>query len=89
MKVRTNIRFESLKCKLITLKILTKLLTLQGDCITMQLPPNPKLLEHLNDTESEQSLKVKEFLLALAVCNTVVVATHPHHDIVSYFINLF
>uniref|UniRef100_T1HHU9 Phospholipid-transporting ATPase n=1 Tax=Rhodnius prolixus TaxID=13249 RepID=T1HHU9_RHOPR len=49
----------------------------------MKLPPNPKLLEHLNDTESEQSLKVKEFLLALAVCNTVVVATHPHHDIMN------
>ncbi|XP_073997182.1 phospholipid-transporting ATPase VA isoform X2 [Rhodnius prolixus] len=56
---------------------------MKGDCITMQLPPNPKLLEHLNDTESEQSLKVKEFLLALAVCNTVVVATHPHHDIMN------
>ncbi|KAK9509687.1 hypothetical protein O3M35_006947 [Rhynocoris fuscipes] len=56
---------------------------MKGDCISMQLPPNPKLLEHLNEADSEQSVKVKEFLLALALCNTVIVATHPHHDIMN------
>lgn len=29
---------------------------------------------------SAQSQKLQEFLLVLAICNTVVVARHPHHD---------
>lgn len=49
----------------------------------MQLTPNPKLLEHLAENDTAQSQKVREFLLALSLCNTVVVAAHPHVDIVS------
>lgn len=49
----------------------------------MHINPNPKLLELLNEEHTEQSRKAKEFLLALTICNTVVVAAHPHHDIVS------
>jgi hypothetical protein len=46
--------------------------------------PNVKLLEHLAEAETPQSHKVREFLVALALCNTVVVAAHPHHDKVSF-----
>lgn len=31
---------------------------------------------------SAHSQKLQEFLLVLAICNTVVVARHPHHDMV-------
>lgn len=49
----------------------------------MHINPNPKLLELLNEEHTEQSRKAKEFLLALTICNTVVVAAHPHHDIMN------
>ncbi|BET01538.1 E1-E2 ATPase [Nesidiocoris tenuis] len=52
----------------------------KDECMSMHLTPNPKLLEHMADADSPQSQKVREFLLALALCNTVVVATHPHVD---------
>lgn len=35
---------------------------------------------------SAHSQKLQEFLLVLAICNTVVVARHPHHDMVSCYL---
>lgn len=36
---------------------------------------------------SAHSQKLQEFLLVLAICNTVVVARHPHHDMVSFHLS--
>lgn len=45
-----------------------------------QVSPNRRLLQHLNDTnDAQHTQKVREFLLILAVCNTVVVS-QPHVD---------
>ncbi len=50
------------------------------------LEPNPKLSHVLSLTTSQvagdfaRALKVQEFFLLLAVCNTVIVAKHPHRD---------
>jgi phospholipid-translocating ATPase len=44
---------------------------------------NPQLMEELNnDTtiDGSHSQRVKEFLLVLALCNTVIVSHTPHHD---------
>ena len=30
-----------------------------------------------------QAHRVQEFLTVMAICNTVVIAKHPHHDMVS------
>ncbi|KAL1116082.1 hypothetical protein AAG570_005577 [Ranatra chinensis] len=51
--------------------------------IQPEVVPNAKLLEHLAESETPQSQKVREFLVALALCNTVVVATHPHVDLMN------
>ncbi|KAF6198978.1 hypothetical protein GE061_007001 [Apolygus lucorum] len=56
---------------------------LKGESLSMQLTPNPKLLEHLGEVDTVQSQRVREFLLALSLCNTVVVAAHPHVDIMN------
>lgn len=46
--------------------------------------------ESANHQESELTGKIKhaqvlqELLLVLAICNTVVVSKHPHHDVVSF-----
>merc|ERR1740131_713051 len=56
------------------------------------IPANPKLAEHLNALDiqlliegeasktSVMADKVREFFTLLAVCNTVIVAKHPHRD---------
>lgn len=45
------------------------------------LSVNTRMQSELNGGSSAQ--KVREFLLVLALCNTVIVARHPHHDSVS------
>ncbi|XP_024084147.1 probable phospholipid-transporting ATPase VD isoform X2 [Cimex lectularius] len=55
----------------------------KGESLSMQLTPHPKLLAHLQRGSNPESDHVREFLLALALCNTVVVANHPHHDIMN------
>lgn len=44
---------------------------------------NPQLVEELSSehvTEGSHAQRVREFLLVLALCNTVVVSHTPHHD---------
>jgi phospholipid-translocating ATPase len=70
----------------------------------MPLLVNPQLQEelyHLNlQRVPEQSSisdmrhithaqRIQEFLLLLAVCNTVVVSRHPHHDMVNDSLIIF
>ncbi|KAK7867763.1 hypothetical protein R5R35_002262 [Gryllus longicercus] len=54
----------------------------------MPLLVNPRMQEELGQLGSElrghvHAQKIQEFLLLLAVCNTVVVARHPHHDMMN------
>lgn len=57
--------------------------TPKGENQYSQIIPNPKLLELINSEDTDETSTAKEFLLALTLCNTVVVATHPHHDIMN------
>ena len=44
---------------------------------------------HLSDLRQvTHAQRIQEFLLLLAVCNTVVVSRHPHHDMVNLIICL-
>lgn len=38
---------------------------------------------HIFSNKSTHSARIQEFLLLLTVCNTVVCAHHPHHDIMN------
>jgi phospholipid-translocating ATPase len=70
----------------------------------MPLLVNPQLqeelhqlnLQHVPEQGSQGDMRqvphaqrIQEFLLLLAVCNTVVVSRHPHHDMVSNSMLLF
>lgn len=39
--------------------------------------------EHIFSTRSTHSARIHEFLLLLALCNTVVCSRHPHYDIMN------
>ncbi|XP_049958802.1 phospholipid-transporting ATPase VD isoform X1 [Schistocerca serialis cubense] len=62
---------------------LMKLKTRPG--VPLPLLVNPRLQEELEAgaRPSVHSQRLQEFLLLLAVCNTVVVSQHPHHDIMN------
>lgn len=55
----------------------------------LPLIPNQKLIEDLNQLTdrslkfSSNSQRMQEFLLVLAICNTVVVSSQPHHDLMN------
>lgn len=36
-----------------------------------------------NETDYQKSQKIQDFFLLMAICNTVVVTTHAHEDLVS------
>lgn len=60
----------------------------------MFMPLSDIRKKEINYVEQDIFSKVKhaqvlqELLLVLAICNTVVVSKHPHHDVVS-FVSLF
>lgn len=55
----------------------------------LPLIPNLKLIEDLGQLTdrslkfSSNSQRMQEFLLVLAICNTVVVSSQPHHDLMN------
>lgn len=55
----------------------------------LPLIPNQKLIEDLGQLTdrslkfSSNSQRMQEFLLVLAICNTVVVSSQPHHDLMN------
>lgn len=55
----------------------------------LPLTPNQKLVEDLTQLTdrslkfSTNSQRMQEFLLVLAICNTVVVSSQPHHDLMN------
>lgn len=61
-----------------------------GKLCPLSIVPNPKLLadfrcetaitEQSYAAKQTHAARVQEFLLLLAVCNTVVCSHHPHHD---------
>lgn len=62
-------------------------------CTGLDILPNPQMqedlclesmmAEHMNGTKNLHSTRIHEFLVLLAICNTVVVSNHPHQDLMN------
>lgn len=61
----------------------------KGKSGSLSILPNPQMQEdlffndHLLAMKNQHSARIQEFLVLLAICNTVVVSQHPHHDLMN------